>query len=510
MTLEQLEQTHPNYSAVAEQANYHYKSYIGGELYKDGSYLTQYIGENQQPGDAYARRINSTPLDNHVQTTIDIYRSFLFRTLPKRDLGLLINNPLVEQWLDDTDQDGQDLDSFLKTANDLAMVMGSCWILVDKASYKVETEAEAIALGIRAYAATYTPQNVLDWVYERNIAGKPTLQYIKVMESESDYHASFTTWTADKVCKYRVSKYEDGTFNDIEGKEEYENPLGYVPFVFHSPLKSPVKGVGFSLIADVSGQQRFIYNCYSEIEQHLRIASHPTLVKPTGVDAVAGAGSILNLDESVDPGLKPYLLSPSLSTTDSILRAIDKSVEAIQRMTHTSSIQATTGSPMSGVALQTERQMLNAKLSDMADTLRETELMMWDIWLDWQALNYPQDFSIEYPDTFDMRDEHLELDFLMKTRSSGVDNEMFKHEVSKQIVALTIDDAVLQSEIFADMEQHENDFVPHEMMDPMSGKIVAVTSEEQHLALEEMGFTMHTDGEPRVTFRPQDGDAGDY
>jgi hypothetical protein len=60
------------------------------------------------------------------------------------------------------------------------------------------------------------------------------------------------------------------------------------------------------------------------------------------------------------------------------------------------------------------------------------------------------------------------------------------------------------------MEQHENDFVPHEMMDPMSGKIVAVTSEEQHLALEEMGFTMHTDGEPRVTFRPQDGDAGDY
>jgi len=90
MTLEQLEQTHPNYSAVAEQANYHYKSYIGGELYKDGSYLTQYIGENQQPGDAYARRINSTPLDNHVQTTIDIYRSFLFRTLPKRDLGLLI------------------------------------------------------------------------------------------------------------------------------------------------------------------------------------------------------------------------------------------------------------------------------------------------------------------------------------------------------------------------------------------------------------------------------------
>ena len=143
---------------------------------------------------------------------------------------------------------------------------------------------------------------------------------------------------------------------------------------------------------------------------------------------------------------------------------------------------------MSGVALQTERQMLNAKLGDIADTLRETELMMWDIWLDWQALNYPEDFSIEYPDTFDMRDEHLELDFLMKTRSSGVTNEMFQHEVSKQIVALTIDDAVLQSEIFADMETHEDDFEEHEMIDPISGKVVIVTSEEQHLSLEEMGF----------------------
>ena len=35
LTLEQIEQTHPSYQAVAEQANYHYKSYVGGELYKE-------------------------------------------------------------------------------------------------------------------------------------------------------------------------------------------------------------------------------------------------------------------------------------------------------------------------------------------------------------------------------------------------------------------------------------------------------------------------------------------
>jgi hypothetical protein len=486
LTLEKIKQTHPSYPEVANQANYHYKSFVGGELYKSGSYLTQYLGENTGPGDQYAKRLESTPLDNHVQTTVDIYRSFLFRTLPKRELGLLMNNPLVNAWLYDTDQEGQSMDSFLKTANDLAVSMGSVWILVDKPEYKVETEAEAIQLGIRAYAAVYTPQNVLDWYHERNIAGKMELEYIKVKESENDEYITFTCWHKDSVEKYKVSKDNQGEIDKIVEHNEYPNPLGYIPFVFHAPLKSPVKGVGLSMIADVANQQRFIYNCASEIEQHLRISSHPTLVKPTSTDAVAGAGAILNLDESIDPGLKPYLLSPSLSTTDSILKAIENSVTAIQRMTHTSAIQATTGTPMSGVALQTERQLLNAKLADMADTLKETEYQMWITWLDWQALNMPENFSLEYPETFDMRDEHLELDFLMKARSAGVSNTMFQDEISRQVVALTVDDDEVQNEILADMEKVE--FEPHEMTNPETGAVTVVTTEEQHLQLSALGY----------------------
>jgi hypothetical protein len=240
------------------------------------------------------------------------------------------------------------------------------------------------------------------------------------------------------------------------------------------------------MVADVANQQKFIYNCLSEVEQHLRISSHPTLVKPTSTDAVAGAGSILNLDESTDGALKPYLLQPTLSTTDSILKTIENSVASIKRMTHTSAIQATNGSPMSGVALQTERQLLNAKLSDMADTLKETEYQMWIIWLDWQALNMPEDFQLEYPETFDMRDEHLELDFLMKARSAGVSNKMFQNEISKQVVALTVDDDELQSKILADMDKVE--FEPHEMTNPETGAVTVVTTEEQHLQLSALGY----------------------
>ena len=486
MNIDKLTATHAHYADVAAQANYHYKSFIGGETYKSGSYLTKYIGENNSEGDQYRKRINSTPLDNHVQTTVDIYRSFLFRTLPKRELGVLANNPLVKEWMMDTDQEGQNMDSFLKSANDLAMVTGACWILVDKPSYKVETQAEEIALGIRAYAAMYNVQNVMDWEYERNVAGKMALTHIKVRESESDDRVTFTCWYPDYVEKYVVSKEDHVGYKDIIHHEVYENPLGYIPFVFHAPLKSPVKGIGFSLISDVANQQKFIYNCVSEIEQAIRISSHPTLVKTASTNASAGAGAIIQMQDDMDAALKPFLLQPNANTVDSILNSIEQSVDAIKRMTHTSSIQASTGSPMSGVALQTERQLLNAKLTDIADTLRETELMMWNIWLDWQNLTMNENFHLEYPETFDMRDEHLELDFILKTRSSGVNNPMFQKELDRQIVALAVDDSEIQSAILEDIDS--NTFVEHSMILPRTGETILVKSAEEHDALSANGY----------------------
>ena len=486
LTIDEIKRTHPSYSAVAKESSYHLRSYYGGERYKGGNYLTKYLGEASAPGDQYSKRLASTPLDNHVQTTVDIYRSFLFRSLPKRELGLLLKNPLVTEWLMDTDQEGQNMDSFLKSANDIAMVTGSCFILVDKPSYKVETAAEEIALGIRAYASMYTPENVLNWYYERNLAGKMILQHIKVRESENDDTVTYTCWYPDYVAKYVMSKDDMGQPLKIINYDEYENPLGYIPFVYHAPIKSPTKGVGISLVSDVANQQKFIYNLMSEIEQTIRISSHPTLVKTPSTEATAGAGGIVSIQDDMDPGLKPYLLVPSGSTVDSILDTIAKSVESIQRMTHTSAIQATTGSPMSGVALQTERQLLSAKLTDIADTLRETEIAMWQIWLDWQALEMPLDFHLEYPETFDMRDEHLELDFLLKSRSSGVSNPLFQKEIDRQIVALVVDDAETQSSILQDIDTSA--FTPVAMQLQRTGDTITATTENEKVALLANGY----------------------
>ena len=437
LSIKEVTTVHPNYTAMSAQANYLYRSYVGGATYRAGEYLTKYIGEESAPGDQYNKRLYSTPLDNHVQTTIDIFRSFLFRELPHRTLGILERNPLVADFISDADMEGQGLDSFLKTANDLAMVLGSCWILIDKGSYQVATQAEEVALGLRAYAVAYTPQNVLDWNYEREISGRVRLTQIKVMESDSSAEQRITIWTPDTVEKYTISKDELGNASEITEYSEYANPLGYVPFVQHTPLKSPVRGIGYSLVADVADGQRYVYNLLSELEQTIRISGHPTLVKTPSTSATAGAGGIVSIQEDMDPGLKPYLLEPSGAGIDGILATINSVVESMQRMTHTNAVQATRGAPMSGVALKVEQNLLNAKLADLSDTLRETELKIWGVFLDWQNLDWPTDFDVEYANSFDIEDEHAQIELLRKAIEINTDPEFVAGVKAK--VALLLD-----------------------------------------------------------------------
>jgi len=439
LTIDQLKQVHPVYAKHSRLAQYLSKSYIGGEEYRAGEYLTQYVNELATGTGHYDRRLQSNPLNNYVKTTIDIYRSFLFRELPARTLGTLTDNPLVQQWLLDTDQDGQSMDSFMKSVNDLACVQGNVWILVDKPAYAVQTQAQEIALGIRAYACVYTPQNVLNWRYERSITGKNVLQEIRVVESESQNHITISVWTPEQIQRYTIAKDSTGEYTSITDYSEFTNPLAEVPFICYAPIPGAVRGTGYSLVEDVADQQRFIYNLNSELFQTIRISSHPSLVKTAATQANAGAGAVITMPEDLEPGLAPFLLQPTGATVSGILDTINQCVETIQRTTHTSAVQATRTSATSGVALQTERQLLNAKLSDIADTLEETEIKMWRLWSMWQNISLPADFSIDYIDTFDIRDSHSELALYEKAMSL-VPNAEFQQYVQSDVVGMIVED----------------------------------------------------------------------
>ena len=140
----------------------------------------------------------------------------------------------------------------------------------------------------------------------------------------------------------------------------------------------------------------------------------------------------------MDASLKPYQMQPSGGNLDAVRNSIKDKVEAINRMSHMGAVRGTEAMTMSGVALQTEFQMLNAKLSEKADLLELAEEQLWILFCEWQGIT--PDVEIFYPDAFDLRDYDKELMFLQQMKATGIKSITLSQQIEKKISDLILDD----------------------------------------------------------------------
>ena len=428
---------HPDYDSNASRWEFFLRSYMGGDEYKDGNYLTRYVNESK---DEYGRRIDLTPVDNHCRNVIHIYSSYLWRVPPVRNFNSLDSNPALQMFLKDADLDGRSFDAFMKEVQIWSAVYGHAWVILDKPKSQAGTRAEELAQEIRPYVNLFTPENVFDWKWQRLPSGRMILSMLKVRESIVRQNATDTmqvirVWEPDIIRLYEVDNEAEKLI------EEMENPLGVIPAVFIPAQRSVVRGLGISDLTDIATVQRAIYQELSEIEQLIRISNHPTLVKTTGTDASAGAGSVVNMPDDIDPNLKPYQMQPSGSNLDAVRASINDKVNAINRMAHLGAIRGTDAVTASGIALQTEFQLMNARLAEKADLLELAEEQLWRFFCMWQDVK--PDVEIFYPDSFDIRDYPKELEFLQAVKAAGVRSRTLQMEVDKQIADLVLDDEQL-------------------------------------------------------------------
>jgi hypothetical protein len=290
-----IDYTHPEYDRNKYRWEFYLRSYMGGEDYKDGAYLTRYVNEDK---DEYNRRLDLTPMDNHCKNIVHIYSSFLWRVPPVRQFNSLANNPALENFLKDADLDGKNFNTFMRESQVWASVYGGVWLMIDKPKSNAGTRAEELAQDIRPYVNLFTPENVFDWKYERTASGRFKLVYLKVRESieevtDTEKETYYRIWTEDTVESWK-------SLNEVdEFIETVPNPLGRIPAVFVPAQRSVVRGIGISDLSDVAYMQKAIYQELSEIEQLIRISNHPTLVKTYSTDASAGAGSVINMPDDL-------------------------------------------------------------------------------------------------------------------------------------------------------------------------------------------------------------------
>lgn len=438
MYYEDIEYQHPDYENNLDRWEFYVRSYMGGQDYRDGSYLTSYLNEDKN---AYSRRLALTPLDNHCRNVVHVYSSFLWRVSPTRNFQQMEGSADLEAFINDANLEGQNFNSFMREAQIWSSVYGHVWIMLDKPQSTASTRAEELDQEIRPYVTLVTPENVYDWKYERMPSGRHELTYMKVRESVNRIDGTttetyFRIWTKEQI---QLIRYQG---DEAQIVETIDNPIGKIPAVNIPANRSIVRGIGISDISDISYMQQAIYQELSEIEQLIRISNHPTLVKTFDTDATAGAGAVINISDDIDAGLKPYQMQPSGANLDAIRASIEDKIDSINRMAHMGAVRGTEAMTQSGVAMQTEFQMLNAKLAEKADILELAEEQLWELWCRWQGHNL-HEVEVSYPDSFDIRDYESELNYLQKAKLSGVRSETFGKAVDKQIADLILDDELL-------------------------------------------------------------------
>jgi hypothetical protein len=464
---------------------YLYQSYIGGQEYRNAGYLTRYQNETNKE---YQSRCDATPLDNHCRSVISVYNSFLFREEPERDFGQYEELPEIESFLKDADFEGRSLNNFMKEVSTWSHVFGHCWIIMSKPNMSVASLAQEQMMGIRPYVSLLTPLTVLDWRWSRSPEGRYYLSYLKYVEEVNGDVTTFKEWSTDEIKTYEI----DTIHETLHSQTTDVNGLGYIPAIIAYSERSIIRGIGVSSIDDISDMQRYIYNALSEADQSIRLDSHPSLVATPDSQVGTGAGSIIQIPDNLDPGLKPYILDFNGASIDSIYTVINNTINSIEKASNIGAVRTTDTQVKSGVALQTEFQLLNAKLSAFADNLESAEEQMWRIFCDYQAIIY--DFCINYPGSFEIHDSDNEIQQLQVAKSAATDPRILAAIDARILDWLDLDDdeiMAMNKPNLLDLEavpEVEDIYIPVTMQDPITNTIITTTTADEQLTLAEKGW----------------------
>ena len=436
--------THKDYKENVNHWEYFIRSYNGGFDYQVGQYLNRY---NLELDNEFNQRLLNTPCDNHCRNIIQIYSSFLFRVKPTREFGEMQDEASLESFLKDTDLDGNNFDTVIKQAQNYASIYGHSLLILDKPKVVSNTKADELQQDIRPYLSIVTPENILDWNYKREVNGRYVLDYLKVREEvDRDGGIYLRCWYLDRVDTHYLKN--DSTESVL--LDTAENQIGKIPAVILYNSKSHKRGIGQSDLTDIADLQKAIYNEFSEIEQLIRLTNHPSLVKTPSVNASAGAGAIIEMPEEIEPNLKPYLLQPSGQNLQSIMDSITKKVESINRIAHTGAVRTTKTQVSSGIALQTEFELLNARLSEKADNLQLAEEQLFKLYANFQNVNF--DGEINYPESFNIRDFASDLMFYQQAKAINVKSPTLVKEIDKEIARAVVDDNEKLNIIFDEID----------------------------------------------------------
>ena len=427
MTKAELQKTHPDYDMWLPEWLFFMRSYFGGKRYRDGNYLIKHSLESQEN---YVRRKKMAYFYNYCAPVVDIFNSLLYATEPDRKYGNLKDEAFFKSFLEDADFEGNSFKQFAREAQRFASIYGRVSILVDKSSAQVETQADQEELNIRPYLTIITPEKIVDWRYDRDIAGKPFLAFIKIKEGEGLYRI----WTPEAWALFSI----DGDVDDndqIMAIEGAVHNLGEVPIVTLYNKTTLTRMLGVSDIEDIAEINRNTYYLCSDAQEVVENTAFPMLAMKieTGEDEekTIGPRNILPLDPDGTDG-NPYWLEAPHTSLAAIETRINNNGREIYKNANLSGIKTSESvQPWSGIAIDIENQQRNANLSEKAANQEEAETETIRLVALWMAKVF--DGSINYVENWDITnaDNEVKNNIESLTRVDSLSTTMVKEQHKK-------------------------------------------------------------------------------
>lgn len=434
------------------------------QIIKQG-YITQH---EREPDLAYKRRMEEIYGFGYSKSVVDIFHFYLFKREPNRELKTLEKDELWQMFFENADLYGNGFDTTIMDISLYAAVEGHMGILVDKPNSEELTRKEQIDNKVYPYIARYFPSAILDWTEGKDEYSKPILQMVKLLDDNLQYRI----WWEDGWEVWELPKDEKGEFTESNEEadavfiESGSNPLGIVPFIWHYNQRSKQTCIGVSDISEISRIDLSIIRNLSQTEEIVNYAAFPMMLKPkksadpkkasvSQADDEVSVQAVQEFDPEFPESAPKWMETEVAAPIDSILSFIEKKIAEIYRSSNAGGSGTTESDTQvkSGVALQTEFQLLNSKLVSKAINLEKTEQKIAEFWLLWEGK--PQivdDIKLTRERTFDLDNLAADLENAVVAKTvvlSQTFSELLQKNIARQALPTASEDdmAKIDSEI---------------------------------------------------------------
>ncbi len=455
-TVEQLTAKHWMYGKFKPYWDEYINLYEGIDV---SSYIIQHTRESD---DAIKKRRDRAYYVNLVAPIVDLFTEFIFRkaitrqskseaksTLKKtvekvkKTLSVGQRNVFDEFW-EQSDGQKRPINKYMIDNDKLRQIYGYIDILIDRPS-KEQIEA---GMEAKAYAITYTPENVPNWSIDANgeFVWIRFREYIEDFENPyqlepeetTDESYYYTTWTKTEWIKHKI----DRESKDVIVVGSGTHDLGVVP-VYRLKNKSSFKyqDIGIALVQDIAGVCKAILRWTSLLDEELhnkalnilRIAAWPDMPD----SFTLSQGNVLNYTPVEGAG-PPEFISPASEPAQRIRDNIQVEKDTILKIVKLKGgVAVEDQKAPSGIALARIFNETNNAIAAKADALQDCEVALCTIVGLWA--NTPWSGSISYPDDFDIYDLTTELNVLISARETLTAETAIKH-LEKQTIKKILPD----------------------------------------------------------------------